>query len=154
MEKQGQFSFTVRSIKNMTECYTCYWLDRSENMLLLVADDMTQELETDVLTGIPNRAGFFRHAEKILHQKTGDSYAILFFNIQRFKAINDLFGYDTGDRILKKIVDLIQKSFLNPLITARMEADRFVALAQCEIPESGTADGAFALFLPRWQHSD
>ena len=128
MEKQGQFSFTVRSIKNMTERYTCYWLDRSENMLLLVADDMTQELETDVLTGIPNRAGFFRHAEKILHQKTGDSYAILFFNIQRFKAINDLFGYDTGDRILKKIVDLIQKSFLNPLITARMEADRFVAL--------------------------
>lgn len=86
MEKQGQFSFTVRSIKNMTERYTCYWLDRSENMLLLVADDMTQELETDVLTGIPNRAGFFRRAEKILHQKTGDSYAILFFNIQRFKA--------------------------------------------------------------------
>ena len=128
MEEQEQFSFTVRSVDNMTERYTCYWLDRSEHMLLLVADDMTQELENDTLTGIPNRAGFLRHAEKILERQSGDSYAILFFNIQRFKAINDLFGYETGDHILKTIVNLLQNSFLHPLITARMEADRFVAL--------------------------
>ncbi|RHV87686.1 bifunctional diguanylate cyclase/phosphodiesterase [Clostridium sp. OF09-36] len=96
-------------------------------MLLLVADDMTKELETDPLTGLPNRAGFLRQVGEILRKQSDAQYAILFFNIQRFKAINDLFGYEKGDRILKKIVDALEKSFLKPLVTARMEADRFVA---------------------------
>lgn len=132
MEDREQHSFTVRSTEHTSERYTYYWFDRADNMLLFVVNDMTQELETDPLTGIPNRAGFFRQVEEILNQKTGASYAILFFNIQRFKAINDLFGYEKGDRILKDFVRMLKGSFLKPLVTARMEADRFVALVETE----------------------
>lgn len=132
MADREQYSFTVRSTENTSERYTYYWFDRADNMLLFVVNDMTQELESDPLTGIPNRAGFFRQVEEILGQKTGTSYAILFFNIQRFKAINDLFGYEKGDRILKDFVQMLKESFLKPLVTARMEADRFVALVDTE----------------------
>lgn len=132
LTQQDQYSFTVRTVGNTTERYTYYWFDRPENMLLLVVNDMTQELETDPLTGLPNRAGFFRRVGEILENKTEHSYAILFFNLQRFKAINDLFGYERGDRILKKIVEILQGSFLKPLVTARMEADRFVALVDTQ----------------------
>ena len=127
MEEKGMHSFAAQTTDKLTERYTYYWFDKSENMLLLVADDMTKELETDPLTGLPNRAGFLRQVGEILRKQSDAQYAILFFNIQRFKAINDLFGYEKGDRILKKIVDALEKSFLKPLVTARMEADRFVA---------------------------
>ena len=49
-----------------------------------------------------------------------------------YPATHDLFGYEMGDRILKKNVEMLQNSFLKPVIMARMEADHFVALVREE----------------------
>lgn len=49
-----------------------------------------------------------------------------------YPATHDLFGYEMGDRILKKSVEMLQNSFLKPVIMARMEADHFVALVREE----------------------
>lgn len=83
----------------------------------------------DTLTGAYNRTGFIRRTEKIIQDCTvSDELCVLFFNIKGFKVINELFGVDAGDKVLRQSVELLQTSQLKPLLTARIEADHFVCL--------------------------
>lgn len=126
----GQFSFMVHDLAYEVERYSYYWFDEDKRILLFVIDDMTKEAETDSLTGALNRTGFHRRAEEILANNPDRSFAIMYFNIQRFKAVNDLFGYEKGDQLICNIVHKLQTSFLKPLVTARMEADHFTVLVE------------------------
>ena len=85
----------------------------------------------DSLTGAYNREGFIREAERGLHSAgKPDTFAILFFNIKGFKAINELFGAEAGDKVLKESVAILQRSDLHPLVIARFESDHFVCLVR------------------------
>lgn len=87
----------------------------------------------DHLTGIYNRKGFIRMTERVLtHCKDRTDYAVLFFNFRNFKAINELFGTSGGDEILIQFAEELQKSFLQPVIAARVDSDHFVCLVEKE----------------------
>lgn len=126
----GQFSFMVHDLAGEVERYSYYWFDEAHRILLFVIDDMTKELETDALTGALNRVGFHQRAGEILANNPDKKFAILYFNIQRFKAVNDLFGYERGDQLICDSMHALQSCFLKPLVTARMEADHFTALVE------------------------
>lgn len=128
LEFAGQHSFEIYNVENKVERYTYYWFDHRKKILLFVVDDMTKELETDAVTGLLNRQGFSRKAQEIIEKNPKIRFAVLYCNIQRFKAINDLFGYEMGDMILRDVANTYQTSFLKPLALARMEADKFVML--------------------------
>ena len=89
-------------------------------------------METDSVTGALNRTGFFHKVREILESEPEQDFAIAYFNIQRFKTVNDLFGYESGDELLKRVAEILAGCFLNPLAVGRMEADRFVALTKKE----------------------
>jgi diguanylate cyclase (GGDEF)-like protein len=63
--------------------------------------------ETDALTGICNRHHFTAQAEKALSQcaLAGEPAALLMFDLDHFKTINDSFGHTTGDWALKRVAD-------------------------------------------------
>lgn len=126
----GEFSFQAYNVENRIERYTFHWFDRRRDVLLVVIEDMTDELETDSVTGVWNRVGFTHKAEEILKRNPNVNHALLYFNIQRFKAINDLFGYEAGDEALCQWVHFLQNSFLRPLVIGRIEADRFALLVE------------------------
>ena len=128
MNLAGQFSFNVYDYQEKVERYSYYWFDRKRHILLVAIDDMTKEAETDPVTGAWNREGFCRKTKEILENHPDQSFVLLYINIQRFKAVNDLFGYENGDRILKEVVRLLQASFLRPLVVGRVESDRFTVL--------------------------
>ena len=87
----------------------------------------------DYLTGSYNRRGFIYMAEKFLnHCDDRSRYGILYFNIKSFKATNELLGVKEGDRILRSFCERINQSFLHPVYTARIEADHFVSLVECD----------------------
>ena len=90
----------------------------------------TKIMETDSVTGVLNRTGFFHRVRKFLENNPEQDYAIAYFNIQRFKTVNDLFGYEEGDALLRRAANTLTVSFLNPLAVARLEADRFVVLTK------------------------
>ena len=90
----------------------------------------TKMMETDSVTGVLNRTGFFHRVRKFLECNPEQDYAIAYFNIQRFKTVNDLFGYEEGDALLRCAANTLAVSFLNPLAVARLEADRFVVLTK------------------------
>ena len=85
--------------------------------------------ERDVLTGGINRQGFMRQVGEIMGRADEDNqFAILFFNIVGFKAINEMFGTDGGDDVLRLVFQHFKKSVLSPLKIARTEGDHYVCL--------------------------
>ncbi|MBE6850645.1 MAG: bifunctional diguanylate cyclase/phosphodiesterase [Ruminococcus sp.] len=86
--------------------------------------------EYDELTGLMNRSMFCRIAEYELRKKDetaqSDSYAMIYFDIIRFKAINDMFGMTEGDRLLIFIADIICQLLGSNEAGCRIGSDRFV----------------------------
>lgn len=88
-----------------------------------------QETEYDELTGIFNRSAFGNKVESIIvnqEQEVAEGqYALIFFDILRFKAINDIFGVKEGNNVLKYIADAISRSIEEGDVACRLDSDRF-----------------------------
>ena len=91
---------------------------------------LEQKADYDELTGLLSGEAFCRYVDqKIKCDGDGigaEEYAIVFFDIFRFKAINDIFGIAEGDRLLVHIADVIAQSVKHQDIVARMGSDHFV----------------------------
>ena len=129
LQVAGTYSFTVYNADCGAERYTYQWLDKEYREVLIAVEDRTVEMEKDPLTDYLNRDGFVRKTENIL-KKNADRYqfAIIYFNIRKFSGLNDVYGYENGDRIIRSYMDRIQNSTLRPLALGRVAADRFQAL--------------------------
>lgn len=98
-------------------------------MILTTLKDVTILLEQDHLTGEANRYGFIRRARQVIRDtQLQCQFAIMYFNIKGFKAINELFGTEGGDLALREVVRTIHHSKLYPYAIGRVEADHFVCL--------------------------
>lgn len=94
---------------------------------------------SDPLTGVLNRRGFERDASSKLSASADDATgALLFIDLNGFKQINDKFGHEIGDQLLKVAANRLTSSLRSCDIVGRPGGDEFVAL----VPdvESDTAD--------------
>ena len=94
----------------------------------------------DPLTGIPNRRAFFEEAE-VLFQGTGHPrrHSILMIDVDFFKAVNDTFGHQAGDRVLAVVAACVKSQLRSADLVGRYGGDELVvALADC-------GNGAFAV---------
>ncbi|WP_269531754.1 diguanylate cyclase [Chitinimonas sp. BJYL2] len=85
----------------------------------------------DVLTGLVNRRHFFESANREvarLHRQ-GGALALLYFDLDHFKRINDQHGHAAGDRVLRFMGDLLQRIARGSDIPARIGGEEFVWLA-------------------------
>ena len=117
-------------IKHVKE-YSFVYLDRDLGVIIGCSSDMTAISNKDMLTGGVNRQGFLNQVDElfITGMKSG-KYAIIFFDIRNFKAINELFGMSAGDLLLGECYKKLQKSSLEPIVLSRLEADHFAALVK------------------------
>jgi diguanylate cyclase (GGDEF)-like protein len=106
----------------------------------------------DQLTGLPNRAMFEPTLAATLSEctATASKAVLLYLDIDSFKAINDTFGHDTGDRLLTAIADRLRVWLPEGVIAARLGGDEFVVLispleATGERSEPGTVKLIHAL---------
>lgn len=90
----------------------------------------------DALTGGWNLTRFQEEAALRLAQADGQSYALAYVNVDRFKSFNAAFGYEEGDRLLIALHDLIGEVLQGEECYARVSADKFVALLKWEGIES------------------
>ncbi len=91
---------------------------------------LKQMSESDRLTGLLNGPAFAKAVEAMLKKdpagdKAGE-YAIVFFDILHFKAINDTFGMAEGDRLLIYIADTIEHTAKEGDAVCRQGSDKFV----------------------------
>jgi diguanylate cyclase (GGDEF)-like protein len=91
---------------------------------------MLQLATTDSLTGLLNRRGFEARAPYALEvcKRAGLSATLLFFDLDRFKPINDSFGHAEGDRALAGFAHALRSALRETDIVARSGGDEFVAL--------------------------
>ena len=85
---------------------------------------------TDKLTGINNRHRFEElfSSEIIRSQRYTKAMGIIMFDVDRFKSINDTYGHDVGDYVLKTISDVIQFNIRQTDIFARWGGEEFIIL--------------------------
>lgn len=91
---------------------------------------MFDQKQRDSLTGGYNRKAFLKYANSIIKNPNNkdENYVLVFFDITHLKAINEFFGIEAGDEILKIFYDELLGSSLNPLLISRLEADHFICL--------------------------
>ncbi|MGN7804760.1 GGDEF domain-containing protein [Ensifer sp. 22521] len=82
--------------------------------------------ETDALTGVPNRRAFLARLDA--HLTAGSvKGALLYLDIDHFKAINDRFGHAAGDQVLIEFADIISKAVPDDAFIARIGGEEFSA---------------------------
>lgn len=102
---------------------------------MLRRDGVEEEIHrlsvTDVMTGLLNRRGFYLHAERSLKMALRNSSpsVVIFADINGLKAVNDTYGHEAGDRLIKDAAQILQQSFRDSDVIARLGGDEFAAFA-------------------------
>ncbi|MDR0664799.1 MAG: EAL domain-containing protein [Helicobacteraceae bacterium] len=130
------------ALKEIRDAFTARFLGRENSLIRLLnalSDDLNKQSgrsalklspqndaarpRKDSLTGLPGRGGFI----EALSRAKNPSVAI--FNIERFRDINDLYGYETGDHIIKDLAALLTASLKEDMPSFRIGGDLFAVLA-------------------------
>lgn len=85
-----------------------YGYNRKENCIHYMNEEMAFRYFIDPQTGIPNRAAFVRDAELLLKSNLAKKYVVCSGNVNKFKIIDDLYGFEAGDKVLH-IVSVVLK---------------------------------------------
>ncbi len=102
-------------------------------LLRLVRDEthgqLLQESQTDYLTRLGNRRWFFEEGARVLSRAgTRERVALLAFDLDQFKAINDRYGHQTGDDVLKTFASIARAALGDDTLLARIGGEEFAAL--------------------------
>lgn len=99
------------------------------NISLRESASIINDLQRDKLTGLLQRDTFFKRAAELIKEKPPGYYIMAFFDVDKFKVINDQYGTAKGDEILQYIAKVF-KDGLSPYggICCRITADNFAVL--------------------------
>ena len=105
--------------------------------------DIRHMAHHDALTGLPNRARFIEHLQQTLARLQGKGsledhraarvpgnwvLAVLFFDLDRFKGVNDTLGHATGDKLLQLVAERASRCLRGDDMLARLGGDEFAML--------------------------
>ncbi|MDT5062095.1 MAG: two-component system, cell cycle response regulator [Acidobacteriota bacterium] len=93
---------------------------------------------TDELTGLYNQRGFLALAEQQLRaaRRTGQSFSLLYADMDGLKQINDTYGHQEGSQALEQLAEILRKSFRGADTIARLGGDEFAILVADTTPSS------------------
>jgi len=90
---------------------------------------LLRESQTDYLTRLGNRRWFFEEGTRLLHANANQGpVAVLAFDLDHFKSINDRHGHQAGDQVLKGFADIAQSVAGPGVLLARIGGEEFAAL--------------------------
>ena len=84
--------------------------------------------QIDKLTGLYNQTGFLEVAKDLINNNPLKNYTIIKSDFNRFKLVNEMYGRDVGDQILKDFGLFLVQTLPPSTILGRWEADKFIAL--------------------------
>lgn len=91
------------------------------------SEELSEKAGRDDLTGVYNLNKFLDEAQRVLDQDS-EKVAFQYIDFENFKYVNDVFGYDYGDCILKTYARIMTESLREGEMMARNVADRFIVL--------------------------
>ena len=115
-------------------------------VVLVLAKDRTVSryklaAETDPLTGLFNRRGFFAATTALMtaNRKKLAPVSVLAFDLDKFKSINDRFGHKAGDAVLDLFAKTVQKTMRAGDIIGRLGGEEFIAVISGSLAEASIA---------------
>jgi diguanylate cyclase (GGDEF)-like protein/PAS domain S-box-containing protein len=131
LDEQGLVEHYVAIFSDITE------RKRQESLI-------TYQAHHDALTGLPNRTLFRDRVEQALsisRRHDHQDAAVMFLDLDRFKLVNDTFGHDVGDLLLREVARRLRGAVRESDTVARLGGDEFTVL----LPELAGAEGAAAV---------
>jgi diguanylate cyclase (GGDEF)-like protein/PAS domain S-box-containing protein len=117
-DRDGRITHFVATGKNVTE-------------QILMEQELTKRATIDMLTDIYNRDEANRHIDMALNQvkRYGEQFGILMLDIDHFKQVNDEYGHDVGDEVLKTFSKIVSLHIRKSDIFARWGGEEFVIIS-------------------------
>ena len=102
--------------------------------------ELAHRASHDALTELPNRAQAMILIEQALHraQRAGTKTALMFIDLDRFKAVNDTYGHAAGDEVLRTTAQRMRSAVREGDIVARLGGDEFLVLLEAVDDEADT----------------
>ncbi len=122
--------------------------DHQKHILARLAETVTTTLElrravnrvrrlalTDMLTGLPNRAALIDALDRAIRhsRQYGDTFGLLYLDLDGFKQVNDLLGHGAGDAVLCEVAATLKASLHCEDMTARLGGDEFALLVGADV---------------------
>ncbi len=85
---------------------------------------LSYDASHDALTGLYNRGAY----EMLLRSVDLDHIALIMVDVDSFKTINDTYGHDVGDQVLKRVADILRHSFRSVDVICRIGGDEFIVI--------------------------
>lgn len=104
-------------------------------------EDLTRQATHDLLTGLPNRALLYERVNNALYRSKRTEYnvALLFVDLDGFKTVNDSYGHEAGDFLLKEISARMIENVRPGDTVARFAGDEFVILCENVVAPTSVA---------------
>jgi diguanylate cyclase (GGDEF)-like protein len=95
-------------------------------------DALAAEALTDILTGLINRRGLEQQLDQLLahSQRVEEVLSLIMFDADRFKTVNDTYGHDIGDVVIRGLADILKRQKRNTDVVARFGGEEFVVLCE------------------------
>ena len=122
--------FYVASWVYVPGLHALSWSLERHARALALAETAADRAFADPLTGLPNRARFMDRLERsvALAERTGAGFAVLFVDIDDFKAVNDAYGHLAGDALLRALAARMSGAVRRSDTVARLSGDEFTVL--------------------------
>ncbi|TWI03955.1 EAL domain-containing protein [Bradyrhizobium daqingense] len=108
---------------------------RNSRRLSLANRRVLELAQTDILTGLPNRAFFLARLDELNGrlQEGGPTFSILMLDLDRFKNVNDSLGHGAGDALLRQVAQRLKSALRAGDVLARLGGDEFAIIQEaCE----------------------
>ncbi len=127
----NQIRIAVEKLESGTvpEAFTFKRVDEIGNLAAAVArlgktDKAAQQANTDPLTGLANRRGVLQKMDAAF--KRQQPLALLYIDLDKFKPVNDTYGHEAGDAVLRKVAELFTSCVRDEDTVARLGGDEFI----------------------------
>ncbi len=94
--------------------------------------DVEKAAYYDELTGIPNTTKIKIDVAAMIRKNPDVDYTIVKFDVVNFKAINEIFNYEAGNKVIKCIADVGKRAVVKDFMQARVGTDEFILFARSE----------------------
>jgi diguanylate cyclase (GGDEF)-like protein/PAS domain S-box-containing protein len=127
----------IRDDDGTPSYYVVQAVDVSDRMR--THERLARRAVTDPLTGLPNRLMLQDRLEQALERcrRDGTQVGIVFIDLDHFKNLNDVFGHDAGDEVLRQLAGRLSEAVRDGDTAVRLAGDEFVVLCERDVDLPG-----------------
>jgi len=126
MKEKIQIQLLKNLLEEITNKYDEFIKEKEKEL-----NNIKLESNKDPLTGLYNRKFLCNYIEKVWikeNRRENFSFSLIFIDLDNFKPINDNFGHEEGDKVLKEVADILKENFRKCDFIIRYAGDEFIIL--------------------------